>query len=66
MSPVPWRIKGEEAGGCNCAWGCPCPGARARAKRIDRGLAGSGDGSGDQGRILNPRGLSGVHAAGVL
>jgi hypothetical protein len=24
MSPVPWRIKGEEAGGCNCAWGCPC------------------------------------------
>jgi hypothetical protein len=19
-----WRITGEEAGGCNCAWGCPC------------------------------------------
>ena len=19
-----WRIAGEEAGGCNCAWGCPC------------------------------------------
>lgn len=19
-----WHIKGEEAGGCNCAWGCPC------------------------------------------
>src|SRR5690242_10480914 len=21
---TPWRIAGEEAGGCNCAWGCPC------------------------------------------
>jgi hypothetical protein len=21
---VLWQIKGEEAGGCNCAWGCPC------------------------------------------
>ena len=19
-----WRIKGEEVGSCNCAWGCPC------------------------------------------
>jgi hypothetical protein len=19
-----WRIAGEEVGGCNCAWGCPC------------------------------------------
>jgi hypothetical protein len=19
-----WRISGEEVGGCNCAWGCPC------------------------------------------
>jgi hypothetical protein len=19
-----WRIKGEEIGSCNCAWGCPC------------------------------------------
>ena len=19
-----WRITGEEVGGCNCAWGCPC------------------------------------------
>jgi hypothetical protein len=19
-----WRIAGEEARGCNCAWGCPC------------------------------------------
>src|SRR5262245_40462514 len=19
-----WRIAGEEAGACNCAWGCPC------------------------------------------
>src|SRR4051794_21335540 len=19
-----WQIAGEEAGGCNCAWGCPC------------------------------------------
>lgn len=24
MAPVSWRIRGEEAGGCNCAWGCPC------------------------------------------
>ena len=24
MAAVPWRIKGEEAGGCTCAWGCPC------------------------------------------
>ena len=24
MTAVPWHIKGEEAGGCNCAWGCPC------------------------------------------
>src|SRR5713101_128378 len=27
MSPpakTPWRIAGEEIGGCNCAWGCPC------------------------------------------
>lgn len=24
MASVEWRIKGEEAGGCNCAWGCPC------------------------------------------
>lgn len=21
---VDWRIKGEEVGSCNCAWGCPC------------------------------------------
>jgi len=21
---TPWRMVGEEAGGCNCAWGCPC------------------------------------------
>jgi hypothetical protein len=21
---TPWRIAGEEFGGCNCAWGCPC------------------------------------------
>lgn len=21
---VEWRIEGEEVGGCNCAWGCPC------------------------------------------
>jgi hypothetical protein len=21
---VTWRIAGEEVGGCNCAWGCPC------------------------------------------
>ena len=21
---TPWRIAGEEIGGCNCAWGCPC------------------------------------------
>ena len=21
---IRWQIKGEEAGGCNCAWGCPC------------------------------------------
>jgi hypothetical protein len=19
-----WRLSGEEVGGCNCAWGCPC------------------------------------------
>ena len=24
MAAILWRIKGEEAGGCNCAWGCPC------------------------------------------
>jgi hypothetical protein len=27
MSTTPktdWRIAGEEVGGCNCAWGCPC------------------------------------------
>lgn len=24
MAQVPWRMSGEEAGGCNCAWGCPC------------------------------------------
>jgi hypothetical protein len=24
MAAVPWHLKGEEAGGCNCAWGCPC------------------------------------------
>lgn len=24
MTKVPWRIRGEETGGCNCAWGCPC------------------------------------------
>jgi hypothetical protein len=24
MAAVTWRITGEEAGGCNCAWGCPC------------------------------------------
>ena len=24
MAAVTWRVKGEEAGGCNCAWGCPC------------------------------------------
>ena len=24
--PIPnsWHLKGEEVGGCNCAWGCPC------------------------------------------
>jgi hypothetical protein len=21
---TPWRITGEEAAACNCAWGCPC------------------------------------------
>jgi hypothetical protein len=21
---IEWRIKGEEVGNCNCAWGCPC------------------------------------------
>ena len=24
MAAVPWHVNGEEAGGCNCAWGCPC------------------------------------------
>lgn len=24
VARVPWRIVGEEIGGCNCAWGCPC------------------------------------------
>ena len=24
MSAVSWHITGEEIGGCNCAWGCPC------------------------------------------
>jgi hypothetical protein len=24
MAIAAWRITGEEAGGCNCAWGCPC------------------------------------------
>jgi hypothetical protein len=24
MAKVPWRVRGEEASGCNCAWGCPC------------------------------------------
>ena len=24
MGSVSWRITGEEVGGCNCAWGCPC------------------------------------------
>jgi hypothetical protein len=24
MAKTPWRIVGEEVGGCNCAWGCPC------------------------------------------
>jgi hypothetical protein len=24
MATVSWHIKGEEVGGCNCAWGCPC------------------------------------------
>ena len=24
MPAVSWHLKGEEAGGCNCAWGCPC------------------------------------------
>ena len=24
MGAVEWHIRGEEAGGCNCAWGCPC------------------------------------------
>jgi hypothetical protein len=21
---VTWRIRGEQVGSCNCAWGCPC------------------------------------------
>ncbi len=24
MATVTWHLKGEEASGCNCAWGCPC------------------------------------------
>ena len=24
MDKVHWHIRGEEVGGCNCAWGCPC------------------------------------------
>lgn len=24
MERVPFRIRGEEIGACNCAWGCPC------------------------------------------
>ena len=24
MAAVTWHVTGEEAGGCNCAWGCPC------------------------------------------
>jgi hypothetical protein len=24
MSGIAWQIEGEEIGGCNCAWGCPC------------------------------------------
>jgi hypothetical protein len=24
MPDIQWQIRGEEAGGCNCAWGCPC------------------------------------------
>lgn len=24
MTKIPFRISGEEVGGCNCAWGCPC------------------------------------------
>ena len=23
-STIQWRLKGEELGSCNCAWGCPC------------------------------------------
>lgn len=24
MTKTPWRMVAEEAGTCNCAWGCPC------------------------------------------
>ena len=24
MDKVHWHLRGEEVGGCNCAWGCPC------------------------------------------
>ena len=24
MSKTQWHLKGEEVGGCNCDWGCPC------------------------------------------
>ena len=24
MTKTPFQIEGEEVGGCNCAWGCPC------------------------------------------
>ena len=39
-SEIDWRIAGEEFGGCNCAWGCPCQFNAAPTHGHCQGVAG--------------------------
>ncbi len=38
---IPWRITGEQVGGCNCAWGCPCQFNALPTRGRCEGLGGS-------------------------
>jgi hypothetical protein len=58
---VSWRLAGEEAGGCNCAWGCPC---QFNALPTDGRCEGFGACIVDEGYFGDTR-LDGVVFAGL-
>jgi hypothetical protein len=58
---VSWRIAGDEVGGCNCAWGCPC---QFNALPTDGRCEGFGVCEIEEGHFGDTR-LDGVRYAGL-